>query len=487
MRALHLANVLAAVLLCACGDDDGTATTDTGPAPADTGPDATPPPSDARVDAPDRDSGPPDAGTSERLVSPGVFTFDGFERTLDPADLASLDALVADADIVGLGESIHTSGGYYQMKVRVIEHLVRDLGFRVVAFESPTAGAEVVDAYVQSCAGDPDVVVQSLHTIWWDRSVAELAEFLCEFNRSHASDPVHFMGFDNRQPWVDEPALRAWLLASVPSEAVALADGLSTCFGVGYTDESAFFMDPEVFAIFSNESMVPEDDHAACANGSMALRAFLDARRAELVAASSEEQLELMRLALVRIESFDTQAYHFFGRGQRTLGQTARDAAMADVLLSLRRLRYPAARVALWAHNYHVTRNSDTIEGTTPYRGGVNLGTLLDRTPGLRYVAIGLSAYDVGYDWLMGSGSYRQDSADSIERLLHDTGHPYLFVSFAEASVGGGTLLEPDGLFLVSDEGMIPREHYDGLLFLDVSPASTWVTDTSPFAMLPGG
>ncbi|MCC7535846.1 MAG: erythromycin esterase family protein, partial [Deltaproteobacteria bacterium] len=317
-------------------------------------------------------------------------------------------------------------------------------------------------------------------------TVADLAAFLCEFNRTHADDPVRFVGFDNRQPWIDEPALREWLGRVVPAEGTELADGLSTCFGVGYADEMAFFSDPNVMAIFMGMATTGEEDHVACVAGASALSGFMRSRRDELVDASGEDEWERMRLALVRIESFDTQAYHFFGRGQGALGQSARDAAMADVLLTLRRLDHPGSRTVLWAHNYHVSRNSDSIEGVTAYRGAVNIGTLLAREPSVRYVAIGLSAYDVRYDWLAGPDQYLHDSTEAVERMLHDLEQPYLFVHFAEASVGGGSLIEPDGLHLVSSEGMIPREHYDGLLFLDVSHPPTWVGGTSPFGMLPG-
>src|SRR4051812_1109386 len=68
---------------------------------------------------------------NERLpLPPGVAAWRGPALDQPTDDLAPLWALVGDARVIGLGESIHTSGGYYATKARLIHALVEEHGVR---------------------------------------------------------------------------------------------------------------------------------------------------------------------------------------------------------------------------------------------------------------------------------------------------------------------------------------------------------------------
>src|SRR5690349_13996770 len=69
-------------------------------------------------------------------IVPGVHVLDGISPTLPYSDLQPFQAIVGDATVVALGESTHTSAGYYQAKSRLIRYMVEELGFRVVFLES---------------------------------------------------------------------------------------------------------------------------------------------------------------------------------------------------------------------------------------------------------------------------------------------------------------------------------------------------------------
>ena len=64
---------------------------------------------------------PPDAEIPPVAQIPaGIHVIAGLSPSLDYADLAPFAQIVGDATVVGLGESTHTSGGYYQAKARII-------------------------------------------------------------------------------------------------------------------------------------------------------------------------------------------------------------------------------------------------------------------------------------------------------------------------------------------------------------------------------
>src|SRR5688500_15047220 len=69
-------------------------------------------------------------------------------------DLASLRDLIGRARIVSLGEATHGTREFYQLKHRLIEHLVRRLGFSVVMLEANQLQAEHLNRYVLTGEGD---------------------------------------------------------------------------------------------------------------------------------------------------------------------------------------------------------------------------------------------------------------------------------------------------------------------------------------------
>lgn len=451
-----------ALLGVACGSSDGS-----GPPGGTANPDGGDPSVDGAAGP--VDSGPPPSRD-------GMYALAGLDPALPRTDLAPIGRIAAEASVVGLGESIHTSGGFYRAKVRVLEYLVQDLGFRVIAFETPWGFAEKADAYVQTCGGTSDDATKNLHTIWWDTSVSGLLAFLCTWNQAHPTDRVRFAGFDIREPWLDAPALRLFLAKGAPTEEARLMDGLAKCLGVGYADERAFFSDPKIQALYAGTTPLSDDARNSCAAGVSAVKSYLETNADKLVSSTSQDEHARARLRNVGMGAFTESIYQFIGRDSAK-GQEARDVAMFDVFRTLRAQQFPRAKVGIWAHNLHLTRKNPEIEFPA-YRGATTLGTLLDRDLGPRYVPIGVVGYKIGIDWTNGLAASVFDSPKALERKLHDSGATLSFldlVTKVEAPFAG------EGSFEVSTEKMRPSTHYAGLLFMDDPEFPTWVGGVSPF------
>ncbi len=467
LRALSAAVLTVAIAAC------GTPTSPADVVTTDSEPFDDRPAGDAAADAPSESS-------SDSGLPRGIFELRGTDRTLPTTDLAPLAATVRDVDVVGLGESIHTSGGFARAKARMTRFLVAEQGFRVVSFENPWASSDTVNQYVQTCTGTPEDATRQLDPIWWDVATAETLQFLCEWNRAHPTDRVTFAGFDIRQPWVDEPALRRFFTMTAPTEATRLLDGLRTCIGVGYADVRAFFADPAIIAIYSNRARIQDAPHMACIAGTAAVSTYLTDNRAALVAASSADAVEYARLANVGIEAFENTGYQYFGRDIR-MGQSARDTAMADAFFTLRRLRHPMARTVVWAHNLHITFNSDQIE-QSPYRGVRNFGTRLRSVLMSRYASIGVIAWRTNIHWQMGPQTLPEPLPGAIEVDLHGLARPFLFVDTSAASTGADSFIDPTVLYGVGGtESMNPHEHYTAFFFIDDSPGYTFVGGVNPW------
>ncbi|WP_394828945.1 erythromycin esterase family protein [Pendulispora albinea] len=143
--------------------------------------------------------------------------------------MQALRGIVGGARMVGLGESVHTSGGFHQAHERMVKFMVKEMGFRVLALETPRVRALPVTNYVATCQGDPTEALRSIYGVFASTNMRNLVTWMCQWNTEHPKDPVRFVGFDMKEPWFDHLALEAFLREASPADAEALIEGLSTC------------------------------------------------------------------------------------------------------------------------------------------------------------------------------------------------------------------------------------------------------------------
>lgn len=393
-------------------------------------------------------------------VLPGVYRLDGITPGLAAKDLEPLRKLVGKASVVGLGESIHTSGGYYQMKHRLFRYMVERMGFRALAIESPWAPVQQAARFVENCDGTADAATRTLLDVWQSAETRDLLQWMCDWNRAHPKpqDRVHLFGFDVQDFQGHVHVAGSALLAFLGRIGILSPDpraaGILQCARV----------DDRV----PSPTPVPDSSHQACIGALDAVdRLFSDSGSAADIA----RQTSATDLAWARIDALSVRAWedavYFVGR-DRKLSFEARDQGMADVFLALRNLLYPKVKTVVWAANVHVARNWDAATGE------LSMGTHLGRKLGRDYIPVALAGYDVGVDWgpldrtLCGVKPYHED--DAVEARLHDLGQPCLFVDLKFPG-GRPPFLQPGAPYRVGDDLLVPRTHFDALIFLDQPPA----------------
>ncbi len=393
----------------------------------------------------------------------GVFAVQGTSVELDPSDLAPLDAMISSAQVVALGESVHTSGGYYEAKDRLFRYLVQEHGFRVYAFESPWEDAELVANYVQSCIqGQPsdtarNVIVRGLFGVWASEETMQLVEWMCSYNQENPNDPVSFFGFDIQQPWQDGPALFDFLRQAAPMDAEPLITQVSICNGATSGSQAAYYQD------FETNRQVSVEDNLACEMALSATEQYFTDNEAALIAATSADELEWARIRLVGLRSWQGQIFLFEQDPPASL--EARDEGMAYAFERIGALRYPGQRMVIWAHNTHIAQQQNLIEGY--YSGGKSMGTFLKETLMDDYVAVGLIGYEVSIEWPgVGQGPIPPtNNGSSAEVLLHNLEQPFLLVDLQD-----NALFEQGQSYELGQERMVPQEQFRAMLFLDRSP-----------------
>jgi len=143
-----------------------------------------------------------DGGQEMRIawLDEHVVPLTGCEAEHGFEDLAPLAAVIGDARIVGLGESTHGTHEHFQMKHRLVEYLVEELGFSWFAIEASTPEAHRLDAYVLGGDGDPEELIRGMYFwTWTTEEVLAMVEWMRAHN-ARSDHKIHFTGFDMQTP-----------------------------------------------------------------------------------------------------------------------------------------------------------------------------------------------------------------------------------------------------------------------------------------------
>lgn len=249
------------------------------------------------------------------------------------ADMQPLRAIVGDAHIVALGEATHGTREFFQMKHRMLEFLVREMGFTVFAIEASTPEAAAVNDYVLHGNGKAAAAVAGMG--FWTWNTEEVVEMV-EWMRAYNADPrntrkVQFLGFDMQNPPASLKRLVRYLetvdadaAPSITSSLAPLAKQAATAFAKRNVQQMLAPALEEVETLLATN------------------RERYVAKTSEEEWASALHEVDLLRQG-ARFRSTPIAAR-----------SAARDAAMAENVQWILKSQPQGTRIVLWAHNYHV-------------------------------------------------------------------------------------------------------------------------------------
>jgi erythromycin esterase len=382
-------------------------------------------------------------------IDQGLWRLNGTDPDLPHYDLEPLRRIVGGAQFVALGESTHASGGYYEMKHRTFRFLVEQMGFRAFGMETPWVNAERTARYVQTCQGTPNQALRGIFPVWRSTETQALVRWMCDWNQAHPDDRVHFYGFDiQAQDNADVQALLAFLQRLGVGEGDPRVTGIRVCDNI---TEDWYFQ----------ELPYPPELYEQCHGALKEVAAYFDAQEKDIERRTSREDLAWTRIHLVGLQAWQDEMFYDLDPER---SQSARDQAMAYVAQAIRDLRFPQARTVLWAHNGHIARAG------IPFYFLDNMGGRLATELGNKYMAIGLTAREPRVDWW---------SLGLCGPIDQETGPGSLEHVLSVAAPGTGVLadlrahppfLTPGAMYRVGGASIVPADHFDAMIHLDVSP-----------------
>ena len=265
-----------------------------------------------------------------------VLPFDGTHLSLPHTDIEFLRDIVGDARIVALGEGTHGTRHFFEMKARILRFLVEEMGFNTFAIEATWPESRLLDRYVRTGEGDPEVLLSRLYYwTWRTQSVLEMIEWMRAHNE--AGGDVGFHGFDMGFPAMALGGVREYV-HRVDPDSTELIAGKLDCLARFANDHRGRFPSPR----YRDQST---SYRAECGSSLGEVRQTLLSHQEEYEALAGEDAFEVALQSLRVAFQYHLQA----------TGQQSRDQSMAENTEWISRRIGPEGHMVLWAHNYHVS------------------------------------------------------------------------------------------------------------------------------------
>jgi erythromycin esterase len=378
----------------------------------------------------------------------------------DFADLQFLKQVIGDRRLVQLGESHHSVAEYGAVKTRLIKFLHQEMGFDVLAFESSIYECFAADLRQMAPA---DALFNTIFSVWAFEEVLPLFDYLQQTQST--ARPLAFAGID---PQISSPTG----VATRP----AFFERVVGVLDPEYAREVARFDAQFVDRIQRDGPAYARDEADRLVAFYTRLSDYLEHHGEALAALfpGDASPLVAQRVAWSSIRLVQLLRAYANDPNDVTLqGHMAiRDHAMADNLTFLKRTLYPDRKIIVWAANIHVRHANEQTTWAFPTLGGWLKQRFADEL-----YTIGL--YPNRGTVPGGRTLFTIEPAEpgTMERLLSDAGASPLFVDLLSQPRNDGTrwMYEPMLSRDASISGpqamlpvlIVPRDQYDGLLFID--------------------
>lgn len=371
----------------------------------------------------------------------------------DFSDLRFFEPLLRGKRIVQLGESGHGVAEFDMAKVRLIKYLHEALGYDVIAFESSLFECHRAQHAIASLTAI-QLMQSCIFGVWHTDETVPLFEYIKQTQAT--AHPLILAGFDEQTSSLSasaRPAFFRRVIAQFDAPYAARVYTQDSVFLASYrgADPTKAAHDEPMFVAFYDT-----------------LATWLRVHERAIVAALPDDPQAAVvaRQAAISMTFFARQ----IAAGQSPAGTDIRDRGMADNLDVLLSELYPGKKVIVWAHNFHIEHRIDAV--APPAK---TMGVWTAERHRAELYTIGLYMYR-GSAAMNNRVPYAVSrmQAGSLESIMHAVPWRYSYLDLANVpldAAGAGWMSQtiPAMEWGTSMMRIVPRNEYDGILFIDTT------------------
>lgn len=260
------------------------------------------------------------------------------------ADMQPLKKIIGNAHLVTLGEATHGTREFFQLKHRMLEFLVSEMGSTVFGIEGTMPEGFDVNEYVLTGKGDPVKALAGLYFWTWDtEEVLDMIRWMRQYN----ADPRHynkvkFYGFDMQSMPRAIRVVLNYLRRVDPEQATASEKAL------------AVLINPFTSSTAQDFASLPKDKKDLISASVNSLLTRFDGQKQTYIKQTSESEWALARQH-ARILS---QSVEMYASPNLNLMSIIRDRSMAENIGWILKHEGQDTKMVVWAHNGHVSTRS---------------------------------------------------------------------------------------------------------------------------------
>jgi len=302
-----------------------------------------------------------------------------------------LKQMIGNARIVALGEATHGTHEFFQMKHRMLEFLVQEMGFNTFAIEANWPEANLINDYIHTGEGNPAELLKDPYFGVWDtQEMLDMIQWMRVYNENpNNTQKLSFFGFDMQGDQMARHNVAEFMQKVDSQTAQQIAD---------------------------DYACIPQAS-ADCQMKLQAVYDWLSQHQADYTAASSPEEFsQALQNARIVIQYGDYAS--------NNNNYNIRDRYMAENVTWVLDQAGSDAKIVLWAHNFHVGMSGEEISQT--------MGDYLRKQYGNQMVVFGFLFYQGSFNayWRSSLQTFQVDPppSNSYESFFHEAGLPRFYL-----------------------------------------------------------
>lgn len=294
-----------------------------------------------------------------------AIPLNGVDPGLPNNDLADLETVFKDVQLVGVGEATHGTSDFFRFKHRLFRFLVEKNAFTVLALEADWCNCKLLDDYISTGNGDPEKLLGSSNYPHWRRlEVLDVIKWMRNYNsqlpvNNYDRHRLKLVGLEQTQSYAAEKLLEA-KTQNLNPELLEKVKDIRQLIASGFAERIKHH-DKKMLAIRSKILQ-----QIATLKNSIHSSTVIDNRTKNELA----WYLQIIQNGVkVQFELDFTAAGNY------------RDKAMSETITEILKVHGPNTKIMVWASNGHIHPKASSS-------GWISAGTHLKKTFGTKYYAI---------------------------------------------------------------------------------------------------